>query len=489
MYKKRFAKWGVQKNSRRSATSTPTSMTTVLSRKSRPSENLGSVPISPELGKDDSLMFLCLKSVQTWSMSFYESVKSDDGAPALIWHFPPELNQEMNFTFKLVINVLNRGHGSLAGRLARKAFLLMEEMLMLDGPALVWNMLEIMHYMVMSSHLQLLQLLLAHLMILVDGRMPKTHPLLAMLRALQVFVPSLQASMSGHSNTLLTSSPSTPSFSGDEATAADGSRHFSSAFLFLTERAWTLNAEILFDHFNDRLFQLYSSIHWDSCSIEPPPAIIDAAKQWLGHITSQNITTASSDQTEGFHQITLFEEDMMLQNLLAPPMNTSPPRNYETLRVSSIGVLRDHAESILRRGAGSAGDTTTLLRILAGLITAKILGEWPATSNLLVTRISVRSRISRGQAANVACAIRTSMDLNVEYDGLEAPGDTVGRMRSIVALREYASPEADPRVIQEMWRLEDALVGAGELQKAFDVKQTAYRRLEEYVQDIPVHFA
>lgn len=81
------------------------------------------------------------------------------------------------------------------------------------------------------------------------------------------------------------------------------------------------------------------------------------------------------------------------------------------------------------------------------------------------------------------------MDLNAEYDGLEAPGDTVGRMRSIVALRAYANPATDPRVIQEMWRLEDALVALGEHQKAFDVKQVAYQRLEEYIQDIPVNFA
>lgn len=447
------------------------------------------MPMSPELGKDDSLMLQFLDSVQIWSASFYESVHSDDKTSTSLRQFPPELNEEMNFTFKLVIDVLNRGYGSLAGRLARKAFLLLEEMLMLDGPALVWNMLEIMHYMVMSSHLQLLKLLLAHLIALVERQMPRTHPLLAMLQALQVFVPSLQASISGHSNSLLPSSSSTLSSSGDEATAAGASGHFPGAFLFLTERAWTLNAEILFDHFDDRLFQLYARIHWDSCSIEPPPAIVDAAKQWLRNITSQDITTAESDQTEGLHQITPFDENIMLQHLLAPPMNTTPPCNYETLRVSSVGLLRNHAESILSRGAGSAGDTTTLLRILAGLVTAKVLGEWPATSDLLDTRTNVTARISRGQAANVACAVRTSMDLNAEYDGLDAPGDTVGRMRSIVALREYASPSTDPRVIQEMWRLEDALVTAGEHQQALDVKQTAYRRLEEYIKDIPIHVA
>jgi hypothetical protein len=491
MYKKRFAKWGIQKNSRRSATSTPTSMTTVVSRKSSPSRGLCSVPISPQLGNDDSLMLLFLNSVQIWSVSFYESVQPNDTASASIRQFPPELTQEMNFTFKLVIDMLNRGQGSLAGRLARKAFLLLEEMLKLDGPALVWNMLEIMHYMVKSNHLQLFQGLLAHLVALVEGQMPKTHPLPAILQALRVFVPTLQSLRTTPSNTLLTSSPPTVSPDGNEALPGSRSWLFPGAFLFCVERAWTLNAEILFGHFDDRLFQLYSRIHWDSCSIEPPRAIIAATKQWLGHITSRQIssTTAEADQTAGDYQITPFEEDGLLQHLLAPPVNTSPPRNYDKLRASSVGLLRDHAESILSRSATSPGDATTLLHILAGLVTAKVLGEWPATTDLLETGIGVRSRISRGQAANVACAVRISMDLNAEYDRLEAPIDTVGRMRSVIALREYANAETDPRLIREMWLLEDALVAAGEHRKAFDVRQTVYRRLEEYVQDIPVNFA
>ena len=114
-------------------------------------------------------MLMFLASVHSWSLSFYESVQSnDDEAPGLTQHFPPQLTQEMNFTFKLAFDMLDRGHGSLAGRLARKAFLLIEEMLTLDGPALVWNLLEIMHYMVKSNHLQLIRLLLAHLMTLVN---------------------------------------------------------------------------------------------------------------------------------------------------------------------------------------------------------------------------------------------------------------------------------------------------------------------------------
>ncbi|KAK5738749.1 hypothetical protein LTS12_025492 [Elasticomyces elasticus] len=71
------------------------------------------------------------------------------------------------------------------------------------------------------------------------------------------------------------------------------------------------------------------------------------------------------------------------------------------------------------------------------------------------------------------------MDLNAEYDRFGAALDTVGRMRSVVALREDANAETDPRLIREMWLLADALVAAGEHRKAFDVRQTVYRRLED----------
>ena len=490
MYKKRFAKWGMQKNSRRLATSTQTSTTTV-SRNSTPSGDLALVLISPGFGNEDSLMLMFLSSVRIWSVSFYESVQSSDEGSAPMRQSSPVQSQEMNFTFKLVIDMLNRRQGGWAGRVARKAFLLVEEMLTLEGPALVWNMLEIMHYMVMSHQLQLFRLLLAHLVAMVDGRMSTNHPLPVMLKALGVFVASLPDVTSNSSKSLPTSSSSPRSVDGNEEKTAAESWLFSGAFLSMVCRAWTLNAEILFDNFDHRLFQLYIRIHWDSCSIEPPRAIFSAAKQWLAHVASQQIsrTTAKANQTEGLIQIKPFEKDRALQRVFATPMNASPPRNYELLRVSSITVLRDHASSILSKGASSAGDATTLLRILAGLVTAKILEEWPAINGPADMGIDVTSKMSRGQAENLACAIRTSMDFKAERDGLEETLDTVRRLRSVVALREYASADTDPRVIREMWLLENALVAAGGHREALKVKQTAYRRLEDYVQDIPVNSA
>ena len=449
------------------------------------------MPTFPDLSNDDSLMLMFLTSVRIWSMSFYEAVQSPDKVSAPVQQSWPEQSEEMNFTLKLVIDMLNRGHGSLAGRLARKAFLLVEEMLMLEGPALVWNLLEIMHHMVTLRQAQLFQMLLAHLIALVNGRMLKSHPLPAMLRALRRFLANLPDLMSTPGSSLPTPSFSSSSLDDDEAKTAAGPSLFSGALSSMLERAWTLNAEILFDHFDQRLFQLYFRIHWDSCSIRPPAAIIGAADQWLTHIRSQQISSATAEahHAEGFFQIPPFEEDKMLQRLFATPKDASLPRKYELLRVGSIAALREHANSILSKGAGFAGDTTILLRILAGLVTAKVLEEWPAITDLSGTAISVTSSVSRVQAGNAACVVRTLMDLDAEYgyDGLGATLDAVERNRSIVALQEYALAETDPRVIRELWLLEDALVAAGEYGKALEVKQTAYRRSEKHVQDIPVN--
>jgi hypothetical protein len=197
--------------------------------------------------------------------------------------------------------------------------------------------------------------------------------------------------------------------------------------------------------------------------------------------------------TEGLHtenasEITSVEEDSTLQGLLAPRLDASPPQDYEMLRASSAAALWKHGNSVLAKGAGFHGDTTILMRILAGLLTDAILEE-PRTPS------SVTTKVSRVQAGKVACAIRTLMDLSHEHSGDgdgDGPGslsDAVERIRSVVALREYAHAETDPQVVREMWLLEDALVAAGEYGEAEEVGQDAFCRLEKYIQDIPVDSA
>lgn len=510
MYKKRFAKWGFEKNARRSAAAVPTFTTKdecrrVVSRKPSLSGELGSVPALTGLGHHDGLMLVFLTCVRTGSVAFFESVQSRDGFLASLQQRPPtdhpwpERSKESGFTFKLAIDLLDRGHGNLAGRMARKAFLLVEDMLTLEGPALVWNLLEMMHHMVTLHHTQLFQMLLAHLSALVDGRMPKSHPLPAMLRGLRGLVASL-TNMASHPSrssppSSSISSSSSPPTSGDRTTTTSTASPWvlSRALASLLERAWVLNAEILFDHFDPRLFQLYFCINCDSCSISLPAAIFGAADQWFGDIEAQQTSSHSSTEArraESFVEITpVREEARMLERLLAPRMDASPPQDYAMLRASSVAALRERGNTILSKGGiDSTGNTTASLRILAGLVKAKILEECPAVveGSRVVTR-NVTTRVTRVHAASVACAIRTLMDLDgPEHGGDGAPADAVERMRSVVTLREYADGETDPQVVREMWRLEDALVAAGEYGEAREVGHTALRRLEMYIQDIPV---
>jgi hypothetical protein len=506
MYKKRFAKWGFQKNSRRSAAAVQTLTTKdecrrVVSRKPSPPGELSSVPHFPGLGHHDGLMLVFLTSVRVCSVAFFESVQSRDGFLASLQQRPPtdqpwpEKTKDVSFTFKLAVDLLDRGHGNLAGRTTRKAFLLVEDMLTLEAPALVWNLLEMMHHMVTLHHAQLFQMLLAHLIAMIDGRIPKTHPLPAMLRALRGLLASLTSVVSTSGGSSLTSSSasssssSSPPTSGDRTTTTAGRCPLSRALSCLLERAWILNAEILFDHFDPRLFQLYFRINCDLCSISPPAGIFGGADQWFGHIDAQQTSGAAAEahRAESLFEITPVEEDRMHQRLLAPRMDASPPQDYEMLRASSVAALREHGNAILSKGVDFTGNTTTTLRILAGMVKAKVLEEWPAVVERSGVASSVTTRVTRVHAGSVACAIRTLMDLNPEHgsDGLGAPLDAVEQIRSVVALREYADGETNPQVVREMWLLEDALVAAGEYGEAQEVGQNAFRRLEKYIQDIP----
>ncbi|KAF2790138.1 hypothetical protein K505DRAFT_377733 [Melanomma pulvis-pyrius CBS 109.77] len=458
MYKKRFAKWGFQKNSKRSATTpqplkTNDKYKTVASRKASPPRELGSMQAFPGLCHQDGLTLLFLTSVRTSSVAFFESVQCRDAFLASrqqlsTGQLRPSNTQEICSAFKLVTDLLDRGRGDLAGRMARKAFVLLEEMLMLEGPALVWNLLEMMHYMVKLRHAQLFHILLRHLIALAGSQMAETHPLPTMLRGLRGLVKTM--------------------------TSVDPGLH-SSALPSLLERAWTLNAEILFNHFHPRLYQLYLRILWDSCSIGPPAAIS------FSHMEAQQMLSAATVayQGEGFLASTPVEEDKMIQRLLTPRVDTSPPQDYKMLRASSIAALREHGDSILNRGPSFNGDTTILLGMLAGLATSKVLEGSPAV---------VESRLD---AKKGICAIKALVDLKSEHGGhkLGAYLDAVERIRAIVALRGYAEGETDPQVVREMWLLQDALVAAGENGEAQEVEQDAYRRIEKYIQDIPIDSA
>lgn len=495
MYKKRFAKWGFHKNARRSAATTKNECTRLVRRKSPGSLNsprgLGSVPAYLELSYDDRLMFMFLTNVRMSSMAFFETVHAPNGLLAsrkdAPWLFKPwpDNTKEITFAFKLVMNLLDRGHGGLAGRAARKAFLLVEDMLTIEGPALVWDLLEMMHHMVTEHHVQLFQMLLAHLVALVDGRIPKTHPVAALLRCLRGLVVTLTRARSTPRSSSATTSDSppsstSPSSSSDEALTATNPSLLSGALLSLLEQGWVLNAQILFDNFDSRLFNLYCRVHWETCSITPPAAIFGTMQRWYS--AAVGIEPANARM-----HIPPIEYGRMLQILPDPRLDASPPGEFEELRASSFAALRQYGNLILRQEAGFLDSTTTMLRVLAGLVTVNTFEEWHGVAESPVTSAE-GNQVSLAHAEIVACVIRTLIALDPKYggNGLASHMDAIEGMRFIIAIREYARGETDPQLLQEMFLLKDALTAAGRYSEAEEVGQSALRRVEKYIQDIPV---
>jgi hypothetical protein len=449
-------------------------------------------------------MLMILTNVRIWSVSFFESVQPNgcDGSPLSQIPTESQLRQfktkEANFAFKLVVDLLQRGHGILAGRMARKAFLLAEGMLTLEGPALVWNLLEMMHSMVVG-HAKLFQILLGHLIALARDVMPGAHPFIAMLRGLQRLVASLTSDGATPGG-----SPPPPSSSTDGGTSTStlDLRLQSSTLPALLRQAWVTNAEMLLHNFDPRLFPLYFRIlypTWDTCSIPAPSRLIGAAKQWFCLLEAKDLLDASTDgQTVGHHALkllayTLPKEDKMLESLLTPlnkGLMDDSPQVYEILRKNSLAAVQEGRHSISDEKQKLDIDSTVSLRMLAVLATAKILESSCLVNEQFGGDGSAMTNVPPIDTAPVASAIRTLIGLTERGGGISAlPADKVELLRAIVTLRGYAEGDTDPQVVREMWLLQDALAAAGKHKEAQEVERDAYRRMEQYIADIPVDSA
>jgi hypothetical protein len=501
MYKKRFAKWGFQKNTKRYKT---------ISRSSD-ANNAGCGTVSPAdfgafvniprpvgLPEDDRTTLMILISVKTWSASFFASMKSGGATPDPIEILTEtQLRQfktkEANYAFKLVIDLLDRGHGALAGRMARKAFLLTEDMLTLEGPALVWNLFEMMHYMV-TGHAQLFQILLNHLIALAHGVMPGTHPFIDMLRGLQRLVVRLTGTGAFSGGSL--PSPSTSCTAGDGSSSSLVDPRLQTSNLpAILKQAWTINADLLLDHFDPRLFPLYFRIlypTWDTCTIPAPARVVNAAKQWFCSLEAKYlISDTTVGQTVGHHAVrllayTLPKEDTMLESLLTPltvNLIGECPQIYKLLRANSLAAVQEGRLAVSDRKHQSFNiDSTISMRMLAVLATAKVVAA--ATPRDCEPGEAI-------DAEPVIEAIKTLIELNTKRPRAESEkhGLVVDKIRAIVTLRGYAEGQTDPQVVREMWMLQDALAAAGRHDEAREVERDAYRRMERYIEHIPVDSA
>lgn len=500
MYKKRFARWGFQKNSRRLPTTgclaaTKHRSATLAERHSDFTRNLSPIDEYIQLSYDDRLRLSFLDSVQRWSLAFFESTHFGVGLSSFspqhlsIEPSPCRNPKEIIIALQLVSDLLDRGHGTLAGKIIRKAFLLVEEMLILDGPALVWNLLEIFHNMVNRRHERLFSMLLTHIITLVHGRTTETHPLSVMLYNLRTFtqlLTSIARRTSSSPRLLRSYSPDLSDSVNDEMTS-------SQLYLsYLLKQAWILNAEIVFDNFDPTWFRLYLYLHWESCSVPLPLTIIRTVKAWLSQLEAKQETKHIEDirDFKGLSTGLRKGKCPTLSHLFGSDENFSPMQSYEMLRTRSLAALHNHLNSVLVEDSPFNEMVATKLRIMPALVKAKMIEKLVDSADDMSMYGIETARVSRDEASSLACIVRALMDIDAEHGGndIRTLPNAIERMRSLVALREYANGETDPQVIQEMWLLESVLIEGGHHEEAQRIRLSATRRLEKYTEDIPLNF-
>ncbi|KAJ4327180.1 hypothetical protein N0V84_002442 [Fusarium piperis] len=460
MYKKRFTKWGFSKNKSRVGTNKSQSRDQVVTRtqvvkavsKSVVQVNL---PASLKLGASDFANLEFLASIQNWTSSFFESLE-DHGYPsspslpnsptdmASAKRYDPE---SLSFSFRVIVELLKRGKGVLAGRLTRKAFLQIEAMLQVEGPLFIWNILEILYYMALYEQTQLLGILLLHLTNLARDRFEPGHPLMHMLRGLRLLLKGW------HQDSL-------------PPQAA------------VLQQAWSLNANMMFNHFDARLLVLYYRLVWDSEMVRLPQDRLEDADRWFALVENKVPMGYASAED----MITSIHPDL----LASDGYGREPPKEYEMLKHTSVSAIQ-------HRSTMAFPETKIKIRILSGILKCRVLEK----KNTLTPLSDIEAdpepstpdphppQLSRFHARIIAYVMKVLVDIDLEM-GFDLAIAT-DRMRSIVAMREYGQSRIGPQTIHELWQLEDLLRQQGHEEEAAQIRQDTCKRLEEYVDDVPVH--
>lgn len=132
-----------------------------------------------------------LMGVRDWNTAYFEDVRAARTAVAA--NSSPLLSplqfytdsQFVHSAFQLIPELLDRGFGQLAGRLARKAFIRAQDFLRLNNPWLLLNLTEVMHTIAAGRQAPLYDLFLKYVTGLVSQRYPDRHPLVQMLQSLR----------------------------------------------------------------------------------------------------------------------------------------------------------------------------------------------------------------------------------------------------------------------------------------------------------------
>lgn len=498
MYKKRFTQWGLSKNTKRSNSSSEPesivaerSLNKILPWKTPGRVTIVPIPLAPGSSRQDSLTLATLASVSAWSTAYFEGM-----ACSTITRPRPTIVVDFVFALKMVNNLLDRGEGQLAGRVTRKAFLMLESSLTLDNPALIWNVLEAMYQMTTLRQYTLCRMLLFHLSALVDRQMTSSHPFATMLHALRELLVDGDIA-DGESQVV--SPPSIEMISPSATTPATSSLVSNdspplSPFQSLLGQAWAFNVDIIFKNLDMDFFGLYCNIDWDSCALDLSARELSAARDWFVQVEARREFDLAMEA---------FQEPITMNGLGSndggaledlPPgseqqLSFSLPADFATLRTNSITALTRIWKTFLDDPASLGSDGTSMIRVLASLVSAESL-PWPILPIETNMAASLSPQLTKLYAGHIAGAMRTLLDLRlgagIEQENNMTGDSIVDSVAVIIMLNEIAYGSTDPRVVRELWSLQEAFSMNGEYERAEQAQHDALRRIEEYVSGIPL---
>jgi hypothetical protein len=344
-----------------------------------------------------------------------------------------------------VAKLLRDGQGVLAGRLARKAFVQVEDMMLIEGPSFIWNLLDIMHAILAMGQGKLFHMLLVHLAGLASTHHScKNHPAALILGSLMQLARHWSAEMGAGS---LASMRET------------------------VQRGWLINAGIVLDNFDARLLLLYYRLMWGSTPSALPEGKLRAVDLWFPLLDDKVPVIAAALQ-DAINSAVEGSSDQAESD----DTHNEPPE-YERIRDSTAAALR-------ARYMADGVSANMKVRTVQGLIKSRI-AEGKDGMTIGKTKVRASSHALRLFARVLAFSTKVLVEVDVETGG--DMDVAIERLRGVVALREYGQDACNPIVIHDLGSLEALLRKKGFEEEADDLRQEALRRLESYVEDIPVH--
>jgi hypothetical protein len=401
------------------------------------------VPPSPKLSRSDTTFLLFFTNIRTWCTAYFDAVDiscrqtppaGNDHSPYLVLPYTKSKVKTcdaalLSSSFKLVADLLRRGQGVLAGRLARKAFLQVEQMLLFEGPIFIWNLLEILHSIMHFRQARLYEMLVAQLIGLSRSHYPDEHAIVQMLSGLWEL---------------------SRSFSGREQP-----QQFLSTIL---EQGWLFNADLVLSVFDYRLLLLYSRLMWDSALIRLARDKLRDVDLWFSLVENNVPAQAICEGTAIIHPDA---------ELTVADARRRPPADYEDLKARSLADIREKSRW------PSPAESDTRFRVLSALRKSRIIDD-----------DTMGGKVSRLHARVLAYVIRILAEIGL--DERHKKDEILNQMSFAIELREYGEGVAAPPIIYDMWQLRDLLAQEGRSREAAEMGREANKRLEQYLEDIPI---